>query len=490
MNLDLSDIENDVFTGTLTTDNKENDIDLSNLDDDFFFLPSQRKQMMNKEKPKGQKRRRPPKQQHLLTLDQILDSDNAQDLFQMSDDESKSNQETKKKEELDNIQQNAKPAKTAANTEKPKTQPTLPTPKQEVPNLEINNIETSLINYITTAVYSIRESFVKELKSMLDTSEKEESIINDFILSLPSEIDELVASEAQFLNESSFSSTRSTSILSNIDFQLEPLKHIVPRVSGNAKKKTTIESIQDLVLNANISMNETYDKLFNELQEEIDVLSTSREHSFITDDKMRNTDPNVILAIEVEADSTRLDVEKQFLDFRNKRLANMKQYWNDCQLNSYGTSDKAEILKRLQAFSRKIPNSKYQNAISALSSLSQNFQQAAQEIDILQEIANYEIGLIYQNNQNSKSKKHKRKTEPENHSDDLNDEEVNYDYKKKPSSARKNEKQFHSARESCSSRGSRESSFASQIEDKLSSYRKQRTKHNNYIQAEQEYDEN
>ncbi|OHT16101.1 hypothetical protein TRFO_13417 [Tritrichomonas foetus] len=413
MNLNPEDIEDDIFSVT-TEDQKKNDIDLD--DDDLFMLPSQRKQMINNKKKTKKVKKRPPKQKH-LTIDQLLDSANGFDLddaFQVnSSDMSKQNSEdahknnnkynennSKFKENNNKTNENIKPdaqnnPQTINQNSQQNNQPNV-VPQQIYINptvSEIEKIESSLINYISTAVYSIRESFIDCLKDLLDNSKDEQSLIDSFLLSLPSEIDELVMSEIQ--NVKDILAANTNSFVSTVDIQLEPLQKLFPQKSVK-NTGPTIESLHDSVLNEQIKMNEKYNDLLQSVQQENDALSSLRQQRAIYEEQNRIDSPNMMLLIEAESDTKRLEVEKQFIEYRKKRLNKIKQDWKDYHFQSdeqMMDSEGYELLKRLSTLSRKVPQSKHAYVGSSLKSLSQNSLEAYQDIrklrkQLIQEVKN------------------------------------------------------------------------------------------------------
>lgn len=364
--------------------------------------------------------------------------------------------------------------------------------------IAINSIESNLINYISTAVYSIRESFIDELKYALDNSKKEQSIIDSFLLSLPSEIEELVASEIQIVTESYNAKSKINTFTNFVDTQLEPLQHLLPR-QKNQVVTTTVDNLQDEILNAKILMNEQYDTLLDEVQSENDILNSLREKSFIFEDRKRRDNSNSILMIEKESYKRRLKIEQDFCNFRLKRLKKMQSYYNESEFNShkYPLSQTEVLLNKLSALARKVPQSKYKSSLSSLSALSQNFQCLTRDLHCLQKKIISETNLFVKNLssniENNNIDNFDYNLNSDNNLNNFNDyddfcsnhsKRKNENQERKHKHSKKNEKQFHSSR-SVSSKGSPESSMVSDIKEQLKELRKQRIQQNQIIQENQ-----
>lgn len=553
MNLSQKDFDDIIFSNASDDQNKEKSSDDLTIDGELFLLPSQRKKAANQNNKKNNQRKRRPAKQPLISLESILNDDSdLNDVFQFSSEKtsnnSKENEQENKNNEKEQPSQQEKEIKQEPSQQQQQSQQQLqsqpqqlqqqqpqpqpqqiqlqpqqiqPQPQQQqiqtqpqqiqpqqqksenIQQIKVNSIESSLINYISTAVYSIRETFIAELKSMLDNSKNEQSIIDSFLLSLPSEIDDLVASEIQIITDSYNAQAKISTLTNYVNTQLEPLQHIFPRPK-NQVVGATIEDLQDELLNTKILMNEKYDSLLNEVQDENDILSSLREKSIIFEDRKRKDNPNTIILIEAESDSKRLEVEKQFHTFRKKRLKKIQSYWNESEFNSneYPLSETQVLLNKLSSLSRKVPNSKYKSAISALSSLSQNFQNVSRDLHSLQKKIVFETNSFMKNNF---AIKEENNDDNNNDLDDLNansnlnsdnlnsyndfeefssnhSKSKNKNQEKKRKHSKMSERQFHSSR-SMSSKGSAESSMLSDIKEQLSELRKQRIQQNQIIKT-------
>ena len=386
------------------------------LDD---ILPTKVKKEINQNHSDSKKKvkKRPARQKH-LTLDQVLNSGEEFDLddaFQFSSSQMAS------KESSEPIK------KTDAKKESPKIQ-NKPTevrneiktiPKNHDSNVDITpleQVEVSLINYISTAVYSIREDFISSLKDMLDNSKNEQSMIDAFMLSLPSEINELVASELE--NVKDILSSSSDSCIFAINNQLEQLQNIFPFQKLKAHS-VSVDDLQDEILNANITMNDKFNSLLVDVQNESEILASLRQQSAIYEENNRIDSPNNILLIEAEADTKRLEIEKQFHEYRKKRLRFMEKCSKDAELLSdrIANSEDNELLNRFTQLSRRIPRSKYQDVIENMKTVSNS------AICILNDLHKYrkklkseiKILLVQQQKKESKIKKVQKKPKVPTH---------------------------------------------------------------------------
>ena len=354
-----------------------NDDDNDDTNGDGFLLPSQRKKMMNNSGKGKKTKRRPPKQTE-IDLDKILEDDDdfgLDDGFQLNSDKiSPLNSDLDKSNE-------------ASSTKETK-------PKEKLTSRGvIEQIENSLNKYISVSLSTVKQNFIDELKVSLDNSKEEESIIDAFVLGLPSDIEEIISQDLQREKESML--TKSNTILETIESFLDQFRFILPPKS-KYDQEVSINKVCSDIQNYRLNLNEKYDKTLREYQTENEILQTKKQEILRSDELRRLNNPRMMILVEAEADSKRLEVEEQFLFFKKKYFNQLKSDWKESQMRADEKKfpENDEIFCKLSDLSKKISQSKYKNSIVSAKSISQNIQNTIRDAHKARKQAEIEVSMM------------------------------------------------------------------------------------------------
>lgn len=370
--------------------------------DDFFMLPSQRKKMMNQQNSSGasKKTKKRPSKQPKKTIDQILNEDDDSlfnEAFHFDSDDASPNSTVKT---------------SLSNKEEAKKN----SPKKKEINAEINSrnvidrIESSLKDYITNAINSVKQNFIDELKIMINDSMNEQSMIDNFLFNLPAEIEETALKEIKLAKEEYVDKTNS--IINTISSFFNTIESIIPIPSSNLPQ-VSIEKLADDVYTTKTTLEDKFLAPIRDLKNLNQILASIRSQNSINQESKRIQNPSMMISIEIEADAKRIDIEEEFLNYKKKVFEQRKNDWKEAQIdpNRNKLSDPELLLTKLKELSRKIPQSKYGGAIYNLKTLSEKIQSSLSETKQLRN--QFEVELTFYTSrikslQRAESKKKKK----------------------------------------------------------------------------------
>ncbi|OHS97573.1 hypothetical protein TRFO_36183 [Tritrichomonas foetus] len=411
----------------MTFNNAELDDILSNVvdeddgNDDMFLLPSQRKKAMNgnanergnKTNKRGGKKRQPRQQR--ITIDQILENDGfgLDDAFQLNSDKL-SPRNSDDSDDGWNVQGDDSNGRTKSpkkgETNQNQTKSKSDRKKTNSSRGMIEQIETSIKEYLNMSISSVKQTFIDEFNSLLDNSQNEQSMIDSFIFGLPSEIEDMVLSEIQ-IAKSSFVNKTNT-ILETIDSYLDPIGQIT--IDDNRQigvKPPSIESLCDEVIKSKIGMSEKYEKPLQQYHNENEALLIRRRQKITNEEQTRINSPYMMFRVETEADEARIAIEEQFLEYRKKRLDEIRNDWKNDQIQLNGIylnlkrdHDQIQlnflqsgcdlILQQLQELSQKIPKSNLQTAIFNVKSFQVSSRECLNDIQMMRKQTQTEFSSL------------------------------------------------------------------------------------------------
>lgn len=401
--------------------------DSNGFGDDFFLLPSQRKKL-NQQNGSGSKKKtkKKPTKQQQKPVD-ILDDDDDfmfNDAFQIDSDKVSPN-----------------------NTDKssfPKEESKKDSPNKKTINLETNSrsvieqIESSLKDYISNAINSVRQSFIDELKVMIDDSRNDQSIIDSFLFSLPAEIEEIALKEIKAAKEEYVDKTNS--ITETISSFFNIFDSILP-ISTTKHPTTSIEKLADDVYLSRTSLDDKFVAPIRDLQNLNKFLASAKSQDMLNHETKRIQSPVNILLIEAEADSKRIEIEEQALNYKKKMFEQRRNEWKEAQIdpNRNKMTDPELLLNKFSELSRKIPQSKYGGAVYNLKTLTEKIQFSISETKHLRKQFEVESTFLVSKMNSIRSKKRlisKSKSDYAHTNEYVNDVKKQLDFFKK-------EREFH-----------------------------------------------
>lgn len=370
-----ADIEDDIFS--LTTD--QNDQTGFVLDDEPPILPSQFKSNSPPKKTKKGQRRRPPGRVAPIDLDAILayngDSDEGGNLTNKSDKDSSppAPKEEKKEKKIDEKKAN--------------TQDITP----------ISKVETFLTDYVSNAISLVRRDFTEQLTKLLDNTEEEQSVINSFLLSLPALLEETTGQEIAATNNAFNKDKDSSTVISTIDSQLEPLWRVIPKDYQKLPKHASLSSLTLDVLNSKSLISTEIDKSIDELRTERHNLAMAKQqYCTISEATYSLPKNNNLRMMEIEANSRQLDIESEFIEQKKKQLEESQKNWRTTQLNNIteGDDTEASLLSKITTLANEAPQSKYAKAANEIESLLSAARQSKENIHMIRKQIEMEMENI------------------------------------------------------------------------------------------------
>lgn len=365
----------------------------SDFGDDFFMLPSQRKKMMNQNSSGTSKKvKKRASRQPKVSLDKILNEDDDSlfnEGFQIDSDNVSPNNTSKK----------SSPIKEEKN--------------KKNANIEINSrnaierIESSIKEYISNAINSVKQNFIDELKIMINDSMNEQSMIDSFLFSLPAEIEEMVLKEINNAREEYVDKTNS--ITNTISSFFNSIESIVP-IRSTDLPQVSLEKLSDEIYIYKTSLDDKFLIPIRDLQNQNKLYASALSQNSINQETKRIQSPKMTLEVELEGYLKKIDVEEENIKYKTKVIEQRKNDWEEARIdpNRNKLSDPEILLSKFKELSRKITQSKYGSAIYNLKTLSEKIQSSLSTTK--QERNQFEVELSFLASrinfqQNRKSKK-------------------------------------------------------------------------------------
>jgi hypothetical protein len=314
-----------------------------------FPLPSQRKKASESHNTSGKRRR--PASKPLMSLDKVLNS------------------------------MSSSVAPTAVSPERPPPEQPSPPPTEVPPptitsTSQLDRLDASLTASVTRAIDRVRQAFLDELRFWLDSTAEEDSMISAFLLGLPREMEEAVASEIA-LGRASLNPDRDTERLTNaIDSQLEALYRVIPQRGKRGEARPTLRSLSATVVAEKEQLSISIENVLSELKAE----RSGPRLGFGLGDQ--EADARRCQRVEAEANAKRLEVEQQALEAQKKRLQDVQKDGGDGDMEvEKGKEDPNELLlQKFAAVSDQISKSSFHAAVSNLSALAQTVKKNYEEV--------------------------------------------------------------------------------------------------------------
>jgi hypothetical protein len=233
----------------------------------------------------------------------------------------------------------------------------------------LDRLDQSLTGFIARAVDRVRSSFLDELKFMLDKTSDEDSTISAFLLSLPAEMEEAIASEIALARAMVNQERDAERVADAIHAQLEPLYRVVPQRGRKGEARPTLRGLSATVIAEQEELARSMDALIDELRAE---RSGQIELPVALGDGSE-ADARRCQGMEIAAAARRLDIERQMVDGKRKRLEEMKRESREAQiaLEKEMEDPAGALLKKFAAVADQIPKSRLNLAIEGLKELAE-----------------------------------------------------------------------------------------------------------------------
>lgn len=377
--------------------------------DDFFMLPSQRKKMMNQNSSGASKKvKKRPSKQPKKTVDQILNEDDDSlfnDGFQLDSDDISPNSAAKKSSPIKEDTKKNSPNKKNINLE---------TNSRNT----IDRIESSLKEYITNAINAVRQNFIDELKIMINDSMNEQSMIDQFLFSLPAEIEETALKEINTAKEEYIDKT--TSITNTISSFFNTIETVVPIRSTNLPQ-VSLEKLADDIYIYKTSLDDKYILPIRDLQNQNKLYASALSQNSINQESKRIQSPKMTLEVELEGYLKKIEVEEEAIKYKIKVIQQRKNEWQEAQIdpNRNKLSDPEILLSKFSELSRKITQSKYGGAVYNLKTLSENIQSSLTNTKQIRKQFEVELTFLISKINMSQNRKNKKISRSKSKGDDV-----------------------------------------------------------------------
>jgi hypothetical protein len=247
----------------------------------------------------------------------------------------------------------------------------------------IEHLDNSVTTCIARAVEKVRQAFITELTEIFDNSVEERSIMNSFLISLPSEMETSIAAELALAKMTHHSERDSQRLNSIVDSHFEGLWRTIPQTtSTKTGPPPALHTISNDIAVSKHRLSQVIDDILRDIQYERSELIGARDQYAAVLERIGSyMQTTAMRKIEAEANSRRLDVEREYLDFRQKKLEEMKGEWADIRLGDEEAKESNEdILRELMGMANRAPRCKLREAIASLPTVGECAKRVREEL--------------------------------------------------------------------------------------------------------------